>query len=394
MGVAPSGFAVVKGYRVGVRHGNVRAVGEPSAMVAPAGREHTRVTRVTGRPRVPRCTARAGAALVAVLLGVAGLAACSGKSADKKPDAASPSISGTGVRWVSGANANYPADIEQWKQFTGRDVGLAMMFVARHSWETVESPEWPLDAYTPDQWPGQISVAVPLWPTGGEDEGEDAGALGNEDECAAGAYDDDWAQFGENLQKYDRGNAIVRLGWEFNGDWFPWYPRDTEVWKTCFRRAVDAIRSTAPDVKIDWTMTMGRDEMPNGDDVWDAYPGDDYVDIIGIDYYDMAPPKSTEKLWHDACFAASGLCTVVSKAREHGKKFSVPEWGVVSGDGGAGDNPFFIERMYAIFKANADVLAYEVYYNNSEEDNVRSSLLNPVLNPKSSKRYQQLFGAG
>jgi hypothetical protein len=50
--------------------------------------------------------------------------------------------------------------------------------------------------------------------------------------------------------------------------------------------------------------------------------------------------------------------------------------------------------MYATFRANADVMAYESYWNNHEADNVHSSLLDPVLNPKSAKRYQQLFGAG
>ena len=77
------------------------------------------------------------------------------------------------------------------------------------------------------------------------------------------------------------------------------------------------------------------------------------------------------------------LCTPTDLGRSDG-----------AGEGGAGDNPFFIERMYAIFRANADIVAYEAYYNNSEEGNVRSSLVNPVLNPKSATRYQQLFGAG
>ncbi|WP_307874785.1 glycoside hydrolase family 26 protein [Frankia nepalensis] len=324
-------------------------------------------------------------ALVALLIAVTGLVACSGGSDDDP----GPVIDGTGVTWVSGANANHPEDTELWREFTGRDVDLAMMFVTRSSWDTVVSPEWPLNAYTPDKWPGQFSVAVPMWPV---QDGQYP--LGNERECAAGEYDEYWAEFGRNLQKYGRGDAIVRLGWEFNGNWFKWYPEDSETWEECFRREVTAIRSTAPDVQIDWTMTMGRDEMPNGDNVWAAYPGDEYVDIIGIDYYDMYPPKPTQETWNRTCVKPSGLCTVVKEARARGKKFSVPEWGVVSGEGGGGDNPFFIEKMYEIFHANADILAYEVYYNNAEEGNVRSSLVGPVLNPKSAKRYQELFGAG
>jgi hypothetical protein len=322
------------------------------------------------------------ALVVALLLIVAGLGACS-HSAPRQPSApvavANPSVAGTGVRWASGANGNFPSEIEPWAAWTGRPVDLAMIFTSRTDWSSVESPDWPLNAFTRAAWPGQISIAQPLWPDSG----------GNERDCAAGAYDEHWHQFGENLLKYGRGDAIVRLGWEFNGDWYDWYPRDVDVWKRCYQRTVTALRATAPDVRIDWTMTMHRDDLPRGGDVWSAYPGDAYVDIIGIDYYDMSPPAPTQGLWDRLCVAPSGLCTVIQQARERGKKFSVPEWGVVSGD-----NPFFIQKMYAMFQANAGILAYEAYYNNADTDNVRSSLLNPTLNPRSAQRYLQLFGPG
>jgi len=330
--------------------------------------------------------------LAVVLLALAGLAACSGKS--KKDQQQTPAIqtfAGTGVRWISGANANFPADIQPWSAWTGRSVDLALTFVTRTSWGTVVSPDWPLSAFTRDKWPGQLSLAVPLWPV------DDAGVPvdgANENDCAAGAYDEHFAQLGRNLQKYGRPDAIIRLGWEFNGDWFRWFPHNVDTWKECYRREVTALRSTAPQVQIDWTMSMHRDTLPDGTDVWAAYPGDDVVDIIGVDYYDMSPPAPTEKIWDDLCDNPSGLCNIIKEARAHGKKFSVPEWGVVSADGGGGDNAFFVDKMYATFRANADVMAYESYWNNHEADNVHSSLLDPVLNPKSAKRYQQLFGAG
>jgi hypothetical protein len=358
-----------------------RAVGRPAANVV----KGWRVRGGTGLDRAAQ--ASVGCLLLAILLGLAGLTACS-SGAHHKPSAAAslanPPVVGTGVRWVSGANGNFPVEIEPWAAWTGRPVGLAMIFTTRRDWGTVESPDWPLSAFTRAHWTGQISIAQPLWPDSG----------GNERDCASGAYDEHWRRFGENLVKYGRGDAIVRLGWEFNGDWYDWYPRNRDVWKQCFGRTVTALRAAAPDVQIDWTMTMHQDELPRGGDVWSAYPGDAYVDIIGIDYYDMSPPAPTQGLWDRLCTAPSGLCTVIQEARAHGKKFSVPEWGVASGSGGGGDNPFFVQKMYAMFQANADVLAYESYYNNSEPDNVRSSLLNPTLNPRSAQRYLQLFGPG
>jgi hypothetical protein len=340
-----------------------------------------------GWPR--RRVAGIAAALILILVAVIGVEAWGGSSKRRAvpPEAARlasvPRAVGTGVRWVSGANGNFPAEIEPWAAWTGRPVDLAVIFVGRETWQTVESDDWPLSAFSRDQWAGQISVAVPLWPDSG----------GNERDCATGDYDQYWHRFGVNLLRYGRGDAIVRLGWEFNGDWYDWYPRDVDTWKTCYQRTVTAIRSVAPDVRIDWTMTMHRDTLPGGGDVWSAYPGDAYVDIIGIDYYDMSPPAPDEDTWDQLCTAPSGLCTVIAAARAHGKTFSVPEWGVASGSGGGADNPFFVEKMYDTFRANAGVLAYEAYYSNAEPDNVRSSLHDPDLNPASASTYLRLFGA-
>jgi beta-mannanase len=141
-------------------------------------------------------------------------------------------------------------------------------------------------------------------------------------------------------------------------------------------------------------MTAHRDRIPDGSaGVWDVYPGDSYVDVVSIDAYDFFPASVTQKIWDTQCNFQSGLCSVIKFAREHRKPFAVPEWGLVRSSGGGGDNPFFIQKMYEVFAANADILAYEAYYNNAEPDNVRSSLYEPVLNPDSGKRYRELFGA-
>jgi hypothetical protein len=60
------------------------------------------------------------------------------------------------------------------------------------------------------------------------------------------------------------GAAYLRIGWEFNGDWYRW--------------------SAGGDFKIEWTADKdGRfDERL-------AYPGDERVDVVGVDFYDMYP---------------------------------------------------------------------------------------------------------
>jgi hypothetical protein len=66
--------------------------------------------------------------------------------------------------------------------------------------------------------------------------------------------------------------------------------------------------------------------------VADAYPGDDMVDIVGVDFYDMYPAYPDRAAW-DAGFRSTqnggprGLGTWLEFAKAHGKRLSVPEWG-------------------------------------------------------------------
>ncbi|CAO5149744.1 GH26 domain-containing protein [Frankia sp. AiPs1] len=343
--------------------------------------------------------------LIATLALVLAIAACSGQSGQASPTSqaeragrpatASPAVpsasaSGSprqpairsGLGWASGANGNHPADVNAWASWTGRPVDVAVVFTTRNDWPSLTTASWPVGAFTRAQFPGQLSVAQPLYPVSG-----------NELACARGDYDGSWAQFGSTLTRYGRGDAYVRLGWEFNGAWMYWHVRDPQAWKSCFVHAVTAIRSTAPRVRIEWTLSAHSDTLPGGDtDVWAAYPGDAYVDVVSIDDYDIYPASTTQNAWDQQCHQPSGLCTVADFARAHHKKLAVPEWGLSYSNGGGGDNPFYIEKMHDFFTRNTGLLAYEAYFNTSEAGNVRSSLHNPDLNPDSSHRYLDLFG--
>ncbi|OAA26896.1 Glycosyl hydrolase family 26 [Frankia sp. EI5c] len=304
------------------------------------------------------------------------------ESAGPPPPAEGPAA--PGVRWPTGTNANPPLDIWAWERWTGRPTDVAVVFTVRNSWQHIVHSDWPMADYPRSVYPGQLSIAQPLFPKAGD-----------ERTCARGHYDEYWAAFGNTLNRNGRSDAIVRLGWEYNGNWFWWYPRDTETWKTCFQRATTALRSTAPNVRIDFNVSAHRDRMPNGDGVWAAYPGDDYVDIVSSDVYDSYPPSKTPELFDQQCNVPSGTCTVLAFARAHGKQFAVPEWGLARADrSGGGDNPLFIEKMHDLFDANRDILAYEAYFNTAEATNVRSSLLNPQLHPNGARRYLELFGGG
>ncbi|WP_344931449.1 hypothetical protein, partial [Actinoplanes nipponensis] len=125
-----------------------------------------------------------------------------------------------------------------------------------------------------------------------------------------------------------------------------------------------------------------------------AYPGDEYVDIIGVDTYDS---------WVDWNWALNdpeqGMNAWLAFARRHGKKLSFPEWGLYTTtyeDGeaapGHGDQPGYIQHMYDFFRQNAADIAYEAYFGNDGNDG-RNSLWNPVNMPLASAKYQALYKA-
>lgn len=286
--------------------------------------------------------------------------------------------------WVSGAFGSLPSELAAWGSWRGRPVGIATTFTARNDWAAMTTADFPLSALTPEKFAGKVSIGQALFPPDG-----------NLTACARGDYDGHWADFGRTLVRFHRPDAYVRLGWEFNGNWFWWSATDVTAWKSCFQRSVTAIRSTDPKVIIEWNLSAHRDRLPvNGQPLYDAYPGDAYVDTVAVDPYDSYPGSSTETLWNRQCNAPSGLCTAIAFARAHGKKFSVPEWGVVRSTGGGGDNPFYVAKMYETFKRNADILAYEAYFSIADKGNVDSSLHSPDLNPNSAGEYRRLFGSG
>ena len=220
-------------------------------------------------------------------------------------------------------------------------------------------------------------------------------------QCAAGAYDAHYTALAVNLVKYKLHNSILRLGWEFDGDWMPWSSiGQPQNYAACFRRMVNAMRKVeGTQLKFDWN--------PNGDiqaaEMLPAYPGDDFVDFVGTDLYDVSWASGTfpypancddacrldrqQKAW--ASFQAPGLATILTFARAHHKPISIPEWGLI-GNGpnlpGGGDNPYYIRKMLEFIFDPANNVAYSSYFDvNTSENNIQLSTLNSGGSPNVTK---------
>jgi hypothetical protein len=216
--------------------------------------------------------------------------------------------------------------------------------------------------------------------------------------CAAGAFDQYFREFGALMAAGGAGSAIIRLGWEANTGSSHQWGIDTQAeipnYVACFRREAAALKSTAPGLQIEWTNAK-KGKLPIS--ALASYPGDDVVDLWGVHYYDSGPQKLTQALWDQYVNATYqggpwGIGSWLAAAKAHGKKLSVPEWGVWDRDSGGptADNPVYIDNMYRFFRDNAPDIAYENYYNSS----LRHQLNPSTKYPKAGAKYRELWSAG
>ena len=318
----------------------------------------------------------------------AGIDAARDAAPDAEVDAGTPTPGPRSqLAWHSGAHTgNELATQAAFEVFRGRPLDLSMYFVDRtQGWPGLVAPQWLIDLTEPLDT--RLILSIPLYPEDGSNQ-----------ECASdptGAYRSEWRKLGPFLARNGRGDSIIRLGWGPNDDRHYWKadadPRD---WIACFQRAAAAIRETGPNLEIAWDFDDDAAFDSTALDPYSAYPGDDYVDYIGLEAFDMAPPVRDEAAWEAKCNSPAGLCKVIEFARAHGKRVGVSEWSVVScyddtvAQNG-GDNPFYIEKMFETFAANAGVMGFEVYYQNGGE--VCSVLSTGNEHPNSAAKYRELY---
>lgn len=209
-------------------------------------------------------------------------------------------------------------------------------------------------------------------------------------EGAAGKFDEYFRRYGEILVQFGFAEAIVRIGWEFNGEWYSWAAsKDPQSYIEYWRRIVRTMRAVpGSNFKFDWCMAGGWTNFL----AENAYPGDDYVDIIGIDFYNVPiDPKAVtpQQRWESRLNTRRGLQWHRDFAIAHGKPISIPEWGTgLKPDGkGGGDDPYFIKQM-AAWIANNNV-AYHVYWDQITGVNAR---LSDGHQPLAGAAYQRAFG--
>ena len=290
----------------------------------------------------------------------------------------------SGLPWPSGLYmpGSKPSNAVAFGDWRGAAVDVVVDWPQRRTWDDIVDPAWLYRAWKNTPYTKVFGVApIP--------EGEDADLAG----CAAGEYNDHWRQFGRTIQASGLADeSVIRLGWEFNGNWYKWSANSPRQFAECWRQIVGTVKQQAPQLLFDWNVNRGRGESVA--DAAEAYPGDKYVDIVGVDSYDVFPGATSEATWQKQYSGRFGLKHWADFARAHGKKLSVPEWGVYPGTSHAGnnggDNPFYIAKMRAFFAQQGSRLAYESYFN-EPASYYAGSIFGAGQNPTAGEKYRRLF---
>lgn len=245
---------------------------------------------------------------------------------------------------------------------------LALDYYGADSWEEMKAYRW-----IPPFWTKLNPNRRLVWSVALTMKGVPLAAI------AAGAHDADFAEAAATIAAAQPA-AVIRIGWEMNGDWFAWASKGVEAdYVAAFRRVVRIFRAASSRFTFAWTPGAGA--LAGSPE--QAYPGDDVVDTIGLDLYDIPSDKPPAEAWDAAYSGPFGLAWLERFAARHGKPMHLGEWG--AGLLNAPDNPLFIEKVHDWLSGHARALAFHIYFDAATSD------LDSAALARSRARFYALF---
>jgi hypothetical protein len=291
---------------------------------------------------------------------------------------ADPARAAAGVAELAGPDApltavyvgNDPEDLAQYERWFGREADGVLLHTGQKDWhDWIGSIRW-----LADRWKDvdrRRFWSVPLIPV-------DATLA----DAAAGRFNDRYREAAAILaDRSDEPHIFVRTGWEFNLTSQHWSAIGREEeFIAAYRQFVQSFREVSDRFVFEWCPNVGNDKM----NPEDAYPGDDYVDVIGMDFYYDPRWWSHDPVaaWRDMLDRPYGLRWHQAFAASRGKPTSYPEWGV-----GLETSAPYVEAAAAWFRQNPVV--YQAYWNS---DAAFEGKLSHGRMPEVGEAYRRAFG--
>lgn len=111
------------------------------------------------------------------------------------------------------------------------------------------------------------------------------------DAILSGSADFYIRDFAKKLKRINRP-IFLRFAHEMNGDWYPWSASKigSERYIAIYRHMKDVFDKVGTS-NVKWIFSVNWEDIPKENNFINCYPGDEYVDFIGIDGYNWGSTK-------------------------------------------------------------------------------------------------------
>jgi hypothetical protein len=257
-----------------------------------------------------------------------------------EPDARQALVVGTS----SGALERSEAAVGRFQELTGASPTVENFYIA--------FPGLPKDLSPAERMLDAGITPMLTWEPWRPGRGTDQPAFALE-RITSGAYDDEITAAAQSLAAWGRP-LYLRFAHEMNGNWYPWAEsqngNEPGSYVDAYRHVHDLFTAAgATNVRWVWSVNI---IVPNSPSLASLYPGDDYVDVVGVDGYNFGEePSNTWRSPAEVFDATLDDLTSVAP----GKQVLLTE--VASADAG-GDKGEWIEEFFAYLRSRPDVAGF------------------------------------
>ena len=160
------------------------------------------------------------------------------------------------------AGALAPGSVSSFGRSLGQQPAFAMDFLNGSSWSTmVDSAPTYMSTWSGSGY--KMVWGVPILPNSfhaDSNPSDTSGSAYGLEQGAAGAYNSYYLKLAQEMVAGGQGSSIVRPGWEFNGNWFPWAAKGAAAaFVGYWQQIVNTMRSVpGQDFKFEWNPSRGR----------------------------------------------------------------------------------------------------------------------------------------
>ncbi len=211
----------------------------------------------------------------------------------------------------------------------------------------------------------------------------------NMQDAAAGEYHDYYVQAAQELLRIEGAESNdpihIRTGWEFNFHWASptaYAIGQEQDYVDTFRNFVTSFRSVSDRFVFEWSPNIGTEGSMR---IEDAYPGNEYVDVIGMDVYwniNYSNIQDPVEAWNHMLTQPYGLNWLTAFAEQQGKPIGISEWGV-----NADNSAPYLEAFRQWFEDNN-----VIYQNYWESNQALQGKMSYNDYPTASKIFLEAFG--